>query len=455
MNSDSITSGTVRKLGTATVVSALEALTAGVAIAGVCVLAAGLRVASSMESWVFLCLAGKPIIDLTWRWRLFELAAQRVNPQSVIGLVVPALTFAAFLQRRRECANSKPVVAFLLLATISVAVNFSPEGVNELLRLFAGVSFYFVAGAVLHDEQRFDRFCRWFVATVSIPVLLCYLQIAGTAPFEYWDWIDGEAVGRVSGTYQHPLGVIFFLLYAIPIALYLGDKYRNVPRIRWLAVLFIGVTLGAIVFTYDRTAYVALAIQFVLWFAIRGRFSRRYLIAGGVFLVGAAVLGSAWLATLYSARVIGVWGPDFLRGRGANWIVFMSSLYGGGPVAWLIGRGASVASGFVPGLGFYTSDEPHDDFIRLMHAYGIIGLALYLMILVRIVREALLLRRKGSEYQRGLGAIALLVVPSILLFSVTTEPMRYPTGIWYLFALASIVQVNADRIAGWRTRRSR
>ncbi len=429
--------------------SGLEAVNAGLAIGIVSLFLAGLRVASSLDTWVVLLLAGKPLVDLFWRTSFFQIGNQEVNVQSLVGVLVLMLTAAAFWKIGRRCIMSGLVAAFLSVAAFSAVISPDPgQALNELVRLFAGVAFFVVAGLVIADESRFERFTGWFLAAVSVPVILSFFQVAGLLPFEYWDWIDGEEHGRATGTYPHPLGLIYFLMYAIPLALYLRNRYPHLPRVRWLSTLFVILSLIAVVLTTDRTAYVVFLLQFGLWFAMSHRLKRSHWIAALALLAMMVIAASSWLVDLFSARNIGEWGPDFLRGRGLQWIVFASSYVEGGPVRWLIGKGASVATGIVPGIGVWSSDEPHNDYVRLLHAYGIIGLLLYLMILVRIARLALILRRNGSEFQRNLGAVVLVVIPSILLFSMTTEPMRYPTSTWYLFALASVVQVHVRRMQG-------
>lgn len=54
-----------------------------------------------------------------------------------------------------------------------------------------------------------------------IPVILLFFQLAKVLPFEYWDVIDGNVIGRVSGTYKYPLGLIYYLIFALPPSLHL------------------------------------------------------------------------------------------------------------------------------------------------------------------------------------------------------------------------------------------
>lgn len=411
---------------------------------------AALYFALSLRKFVWLLLVTKPLIDLTWRWRFANVAEQGINIQTLVAILVIAVTgLAIFLWKRRLLLGVK-VILFLIFASLSASMTPVSWGINEFVRLLAGVSFFFTAGVVLDKERDFDRFAKYFVLTVSVPVTLSFLQRAGILPFEYWDWIEGQPLGRVSGTYQHPLGLIYFLVYAIPLALYLLTKPSQSLRCRLLLWLFISLSLVALVFTYHRTALVAIGLEIWLWMVLTKKYGRATLLVvlGGVL----AVLLRDWLELLYAnigdiiQGKIAFSSGAFLRGRGMNWYLFLSSLFSSHPFYWLLGRGGSVAEGFVPDFGYWSSNEPHNDFIRILHAYGLIGLGLYLAILFSFFWQSLHLRRMRERYLKHLGNLMIVLLTSIVILSMTTEPMRYPTGVWYLFALGSVVSVQYRRL---------
>ena len=405
--------------------------------------------ALSLRKFVLLLLVTKPLIDLTWRWRFIEIAEQGVNIQTLVSVFVIFLTGFALILRRRQVVLWRWIALFLVSATISVVITPTSWGVNELIRLYAGVAFSFTAGVVLNTEETFDRFAKYFVLMVSVPVGLSFLQKAQILPFEYWDWIEGQAIRRVSGTYQHPLGLIYFLVYAIPLALYLLTRPSRSLRYRLLLWLFIGLSLIALVFTYHRTALMTIGFGIWLWMVLTRQYGKAVLL---VVLAGVLAFWRwDWIQLLYNNIFDIIQGKvafssgEFLRGRGMNWYLFLHSLFRSHPLFWLFGRGGSVAEGFVPYFGYWSSNEPHNDFIRILHAYGLIGLGLYLVILFSFFWKSLRLRRLQDHFSHHLGNLMIVVLTSIVLLSITTEPMRYPTGVWYLFALGSVVSVQYRR----------
>jgi hypothetical protein len=411
---------------------------------------AALYFALSLRKFVLLLLVAKPLIDLTWRWRFATVAEQGINVQSLLGVFVIVVTALALVFWRERLVIDAKVVLFLAFAGLSVLLTPVSWGINELVRLFAGMAFFFTAGVVLKEEKSFDRFAGYFILAVSIPVVLSFLQRAQLLPYEYWDWIEGQSVGRITGTYQHPLGLIYFLIYAIPLALYLLAKPSQPMRYRLLLWMFVGLSLIAVALSYHRTALVAIGLAIWLWMVLSKKYGWAILL---IILAGLlAFFLRDWVQLLYSNVAdilqgrVAISSRAFLRGRGTIWYLFLHSLFSSHPLFWLLGRGGSVAGGFVPNYGLLTSNEPHNDFIRILHAYGFVGLGLYITILFSFFRKSLHLRRTSDHFSRSLGNVMIVVLMMIVLLSITTEPMRYPTGVWYLFALGSVVVVQHTRL---------
>jgi O-antigen ligase len=132
-------------------------------------------------------------------------------------------------------------------------------------------------------------------------------------------------------------------------------------------------------------------------------------------------------------------GEHFLRGRGLQWFLYAESYLSGGPIRWMLGRGGSVIESVDSDDDSYilSPNEPHNDYIRILHAYGLVGLVLYLSILTQFFRRAIHHLHSADRFARSLARVVLPVLAAVLVLSLTTEPMRYPTAVWYLFALGS------------------
>lgn len=399
----------------------------------------------STHSWVTFFLLSKPLVDLTWRWEFLNVFNQRVNPQAILAVLASGMNCLVALLGRRKPRYSGRVLLLLAVATISVILTPSSWGVNELLRLFSGVSFFFTAGLALGDQKRFHRFSIVFLVILCVPLVLSLLQVAGFLPFEYWDWLENHEVGRASGTYQHPLEVIFFLVYAVPLGLYRLENSGSATLERAFLLIFSILAFAGLIFTFHRVGWVAIVLEVAIWFGLKKQVKRILLSAVVVALLVAVF--SDWVSLLYQPAAEIVSGQtdfasgDFLRGRGVNWAVFLASYAQGGPLRWVVGRGGSVVDASVGAYSNFAENEPHNDFIRLLHAYGLAGLLLYFSFLLLFFRKGLRLKRSRVPFHSGVGRILSCCLVGVFLLSLTAEPMRYPTAIWYLFALGSVAMI--------------
>lgn len=401
---------------------------------------------------VWLLLVAKPLVDLTWKWQVGAVAGQRVNAQTVMAVFLVTLVAVNFGLRSRQLVRSPTVIAFLVSTSLSLFICATAPichiagAANEYLRFLSGVAIFFVAGSFLNVSSVFSKFTCVFLLVVTVPVILSFFQRLGFLEFEYWDWIGGVRVGRVSGTYQHPLNLAFYIVYAIPLALYLLSEPRG--WIRHVSLLvFVALALLSLVLTLHRTALIASGVQILLWLFLRRKYT--LLALGAVLITTLIVFQMGNVQLLYkdlATLMQGDFSPSLFRGRWANWQAFILSIRSGTPIQWLFGRGVSDASAFLPTDYVLSAHEPHNDFIRILHAYGLIGLCLYLLMLVSFTRAALQLRRAQDGYSRSLSNLMLVLLAGIATMSLTTEPMRYPSSVWYFFMLASIVTVRAHRV---------
>ncbi|HEY1801728.1 MAG TPA: hypothetical protein VGG46_12410, partial [Terriglobales bacterium] len=315
------------------------------------------------NGWIVFFLVAKPLIDLTWRWEFIQFSEQRVNVQAIVGICIIVFASVRIVHLRHIKFNYSLVLTFLGIATFSVLYSPSSWGFNELIRLYSGIAFFFVAFLVLSKPALFDRFAFALIGTVTIPVVLAFLQVAHILPFDYWDWIEGERIGRASGSYNTPLGLVYFLMYTIPLTLYLLE-YRK----QWWLRISLGGSLLALVFTYHRTAFIAISTQLILWFILK----KKYKMVFGLFAIGivCVVMYAGAFQRLYEPLTdaihgeVDITGDQFLRGRGLIWATFLTDYVQGDPINWLIGRGGSVLNGSLS-LDEMGENDPHNDFVRI------------------------------------------------------------------------------------------
>jgi O-antigen ligase len=83
-------------------------------------------------------------------------------------------------------------------------------------------------------------------------------------------------------------------------------------------------------------------------------------------------------------------------------------------------------------------NDPHNDFVRLLHDYGILGMLLYLSLLARLTVtgcKAL----SGDPFLNAIARLFLVSLVAVLILSFTGEPTRYPSAILYLLSLGALL----------------
>lgn len=430
-------------------------------VAAVTLVATTLIVASGalFKRFVFVLLVSKPIIDLAWRWNLGVVAGQRLNLQTFVGVYVIVFVITTWLVRRRvvfswHIVGLAGVASLSLLISALFANNGFSEGLNDFLRLISGLSLFFVVGSVLCTERIFSRFAWWLVLAITIPLALSVLQLRGIVPYEYWDWIGGVRIGRLSGSYPHPLNLASYLVYGHLLALYLLNRSARLEQ-RLFLLAWMGLLYYVLYYTYHRTTYIVIALQLIGWLYLHKQWVFTFLVAvaGGAAALAQRGILKELYATLFVAfsSPAGIFSQSFLRGRGEQWARYLSDFTGSHPLHWLLGRGNALLVGNYPQYVF-SNHEPHNDFLRLLYTYGVLGLLLYLSILLAFLGMALhLTKMTASCFERNLAYLMLMGVLSIAILSITVEPMRYPTSVWYLFALGSVVTMEYRQVRRTRS----
>ena len=94
---------------------------------------------------------------------------------------------------------------------------------------------------------------------------------------------------------------------------------------------------------------------------------------------------------------------------------------------WLIGRGYNgVSNTSAAGLGnlFYSSSAAHNDFLEILYDYGIIGLSIYLLFFIKLIKHSIKLIKLKSD-MAGPFAASLVIFFILSMFSILILYPRY------------------------------
>ncbi|MEH1165416.1 hypothetical protein V6V47_08525 [Micromonospora sp. CPCC 205539] len=319
----------------------------------------------------------------------------------------------------------------------------------EALRLIVGFAPIALLGLML--VRRGFISTRRLVLVTGVVLLgaivhcvLAWLQVAGVIPYSfYFELANWQKIGRPSGGYYHPMSLGRLLIFSVFLVYVLKDRLRVPAAVRY-ALIGLFVATGAV--SLHRFTLICLVIIVAAFEARRVRdliASRRAgtrvnrraaLLVSGAVVVVAAVAGGLWGGAIWErVRVaftevgsLDVRSDTFMHGRGAIW----------NDVAEILGR--SSLDVWLFGFGYEPWDM-HNDLIRVMVIWGVVGVVLTAAILVGLYR---LVRAQTGRS----GRLPLLVLfATLVIFGLTQKPLAYPYFLWLFFlGVLAVLAVDVE-----------
>jgi O-antigen ligase len=347
-----------------------------------------------------------------------------------------------------------------LLGGVDLGLYFSGQGLLTILYAIAAMGLLLGSGKIsttgLKVVWPFIALVTWALTTMfwytpsinGIQNVLCLTSFIGLALL---------ATG-MSETWEIQASIEMFFRYGIwcAAAAYawclwtdgFGTERTIGPRSFGIVALF-GVAWYASRWRFGKPR--ALVLTALLLLEIGASLSRVALVTGLVMLtlgrVSATVKGWLWGLLSLGLAVAGFWwmfnsidplrdhfllGDARLRvgdvainvsGRSAIWRVTYDSFLDS---PW-VGKGAGSASHLVLER-FRTIGHPHNDYLRVMHDYGIVGLSLWLLAWLRVLWHLWAQARFSEKWGRAdaqLQFAAFLGTLGTCLMMITDNPMTY------------------------------
>ena len=355
-----------------------------------------------------IALAG--VVDLLQRIDAGAASGQAVE---TVALVLLGLLVCLMGLRIPEGAAGRAlglVALFVLWALISFTWGaVSTQGLQNTLVYLAAVLFMAIAATVAHyrGPATYEVVSRafWVAATIGLGLYAASVAIGGPGTAKL---ISPRGFGQ--------MGIVMC-------AWFLGGWLIGRPRAKWVVLLAIALTLLSL----SRSALAAELVLFALArFDLRN--FRGWLIAIGAIVVTLAIALSA--VFLYAplhhrffhgdkATVMGV--SINVTGRGALW----SANWGWFQNRPIVGHGAGASDRMTADLPNHGAGHPHNDYLRLLVDYGLVGFALWMAAWLSLLR----LTWKRWQAVRGTGvfaeqihAAAFLVLIGIGLTMIVDNP---------------------------------
>jgi O-antigen ligase len=294
-----------------------------------------------------------------------------------------------------------PLILFALWATASVVVHDSVAGAQNVLvyDTFVGAV---IACASFTSAGSSDRFLTWAKRAAWLVALVYLLSVAR----------DGLGADSIYG--PRSVALTGLILLAVAVSL----------RSRLLAVVMV-IVIGS---SLSRTATVVAMVILCLGIAVTGR--RQIPRLGRiVFWSVVGLIGTALAVTR-----IGPLHDRFLGGDAALQYDGVSYNTSGRTELWsftwrlahehlLLGGGPGDAQNQVTAQFGVEISHPHNDFLRLLNDLGAVGLGLFLLAFVALLRATWV---RGKRTGDPIHWAALLALLGVGLAAITDNALVYP-----------------------------
>lgn len=365
----------------------------------------------------------KPVFDLDWRWPLFYIGSTAIPFHRIVAFAVPAiitivLVLRLLLNSSVRLNNNILAIFFLVSITITLYFQRNTYSIDEYVRSYSFFIIFLSVPFLIGSKQEFYKMAKLLILISIVPTFLSYLQTFGFLPFTYYDYLPfiGK-IGRVSGGYHHPTGYLNYLLVLIPLSIYLYANKLISRRSFWFWLLF---TLPMVGRSLHRATIILVLFQLAVFIFFLRRTLFKYFIIVCFFALLIIYSQDIW----QFVNIGGAITEAKFRGRGVIWSKYVSYFQSFDFSHQVFGFGSPK----LPDGSF----EPHSDWLRIMFNYGYCGFFLYMLFLSSIFllffSKFFKVKRKFKISSEAL--LGLILVSTVVLYSITMEPLRYSSFSW-------------------------
>ncbi len=412
-----------RESATAYVVAALAALAAGATVAArpalvpafaiaVCALAALTALGSAAIARVAVAamLALSASADVFGRIGAGPTSAYSWVTVGILGLVAILILTRPRVTLEPGAAQACLIVCVFPLYAV-VAAAWHPLGITAAQNLLVYVGFALVFVFAVRTASTGE------LTGAFLREALFFTYAGAAALYAGSLAIDGLGGGAILGARSFALFALTGIAWS---AAYARHGFRREGVLALVLLLLTLLSLSRIAFA----AGLLVALLAALDFSSAGRANRTLALIAGIAVVayGAVALFSPFSERFTSGDVITVAGiPVNVEGRQDLWKITWASAQDG---LWF-GQGAGSAEAAIE-RATGTVDHPHNDYLRIVHDFGLAGLAAFLFAVLALLRLSWRrLRASSTADDRALHLSAFLALLAFCAAMATDNPIVY------------------------------
>lgn len=415
----------------------------GVLVQVICAISSRIR---SKKALLWLAIWMCPSVGVLGSLYSFQWGSLQIRLSGMLNLM---LFFGAAIQLITHFRETKAVVwrhykyFFFFAAYAALRVIDAPSkgiALREVVLIATPVVIAMCAALAINGGLS----TRWIEKQLLLSISLTLVLLAVQVPLGLVGY-DEEGLATVLGK-----GTI--ALFGLPILALALSRWRYERRKGW-AIFAAAVSLGMILFTVSRMASaVAVLVLLPLRFV---HFNRAFLRHAGFAAALTVLLALALLQVpavhyrFLDNTETHVFGEDEAiintSGRSTMWIVTIVDALNRPFRGFGTGSSEVLISNLVPGL-----EHPHNDYLRVWHDLGIVGVVLFCSAWIgRFVKHLRLWRRSDKQPRFARAQMAAALAASVVVLTCLTDNTLLYTFVQIpVFLLFAVADSDWERAAG-------
>lgn len=342
---------------------------------------------------------------------------------------------------------------FVLLLLSGLVGTFRSESplisISEWLPVLGSFVIYILAAGALRGLKEIQRVLDIIAVSFLIPALVGFHQLFTRQGV----LVEGLGFPRIRGTFVHPNPFGFFLV--LMVGVFLSEALLHRGRRRFLSLAGLCSALVLLGGTFTRIAWLGAVTVIAVIGALRSR---------GIVILLPVVLGLvAALIPAVTERLSDPLGGSFADRYFRLWPGTLKEWMASTTDATPFLTGVNRLLGLGPGAGLFLAQRgygrvspPHNDYLRLLVEYGLIGLVVFiglLTVLIVFSYMSWMQSRKANERAATISLVFLSLTLAFSIMSLTDNVFGYTANQVYFWTIGGLA-VAAQRSASSRNERT-
>lgn len=401
---------------------------------------------------LFILIISKVGLDYFREWDIFIIKDYfTLNLGAVLGIFILVFTLCWMIAKKKEIfktPNFLIIFLFLFISLTSILYSqYQFTSLKEWIRITSFFAIYFLTFNLIKSKYDLRLIQKIFLVSAIIPCFIGIWQIIAKTGLT-----DESGFLRIYGSFSHPNAFSYFLVIILTLLIHFFITAEN-QKTKIFYLLFIILNFILLIFTYSRGAWLAFATILLLLGVLK---YRKLLFKSLVAII-------LFIILIFSVNLFfqDYNSSPFLNFDPSRRIIESFSLNHTSSISWRIELWREMADVFwkkpflgygigsfeeesLRARGFYAgSYEAHNDYLRFAIELGLVGLAIYVLLILIILNNIIKIYKKLNDKNLKIFCLCFLCVfISLFLISFTENILRNIIVQWIFWSWAALIFKN-------------